>query len=78
MSAFRIITDELSLEDVMTQLQAVNEFPASIGIYDRVIVISNKEEMWAFRHGVEIGWYTAEEKEEHYRAREKHVTRTTD
>jgi hypothetical protein len=68
MSQYRI-TDgkDIELKDIMLQLKSIKEFPATLHIYDRVFVISNKEEMWALLHGVELGWYLAEEHEENNR-----------
>ena len=49
------------LEDLVAQLRAINEYPASIHIYDRVVIITNRAEMWALLHGIEISWYISED-----------------
>lgn len=68
MSQYRI-TDgkDIQLKDVVLQLKTIKEFPASLHIYDRSFVVSNKEEMWVLVHGIELGWYLAEEHEENNR-----------
>ena len=70
MNVYRI-TDGKSIElkDILLQLKAIKEFPATLHIYDRAFVITNKEEMWALLHGIELGWYMAEEHEENNRPR---------
>lgn len=53
---------DTTLEDLTSQLRAIVEWPANIKIYDRVIIISNRDEMWALLHGLEIAFYMAEDK----------------
>lgn len=50
------INCEFSIEHIFQQLDSIKEFPASIRIYDRALTITNKDEMFCFKHGIEVGW----------------------
>lgn len=56
-SAHTIQTDQLLIEDVVRQIKAINRFPCSITIYDRLLQLDAPEEAWALIHGLEIGSY---------------------
>lgn len=72
MSYFRITEGkDIQLKDIIYQLKTIKEFPATLHIYDRVFVVSDKDQMWALTHGVEVGWYMCEEFDENNRAKAK-------
>jgi len=59
--SFHILCKRLKLEEVVNQVRAIDRFPCSVHIYDRVFMLSNKEEAWAIATGLEIGWYLCQE-----------------
>jgi hypothetical protein len=64
MTAYTIVSKDVSITGVIAQLSAIKEYPASVHIYDRVMILSNKDELWALRHGIEIGAYITEDEHE--------------
>ena len=54
---YTIVSDNISIKDVLVQLNAIKQYPASVHIYDRVMVLSDKDELWALKNGIEIGSY---------------------
>lgn len=55
--SYHIIVDNVSVEDVVRQLRGMNTFPCTVNLYDRIFVLANKDEAWALRVGVEVGWF---------------------
>lgn len=67
---FKIIDGHnIHLNDIVVQLKAIKDFPATVNIYDRVIILSDKDQMWALLHGLEVGYYLAEEYEENHKTK---------
>ena len=64
MALYEITTERLTIYDVMRQVRAIKEFPATVHIYDRYFVLSNKEEAWAICTGLELGFFLWEVKQE--------------
>lgn len=62
---FKIINNKNTTEkDIITQLAAIREFPASVKIYDRAFTIGTKDELLTLKHGIEIGYYLATDLQE--------------
>jgi hypothetical protein len=59
--SYKIITDKLKIDDVISQLRAIKTYPAMISIYDRVMKVSTSDECHMLCHGIEIGSYVAED-----------------
>lgn len=55
MKNFHIETN--SIKQTLQQLAAIREFPVVLKIYDRAIVVSNKDELTMLKSGIEIGCY---------------------
>lgn len=58
---YKIVYEGCSLDDIIAQVRSINEFPATIHIYDRAFVLSDKDQAWAMLHGIETSWYMCEE-----------------
>lgn len=54
---FEIVCKSLSIEDIVKQVRAINKFPATVKIYDRIIRIDTKEERYSLIDGLEVGAY---------------------
>jgi len=61
---YTIVSDNIPIKDVLVQLSAIKQYPASVHIYDRVMVLSNKDELWALKNGIEIGAFITEDEHE--------------
>lgn len=61
---FHIVTKNLRLENVISQVKAINKYPCVVHIYDRVFKLDTKDEAWAIATGLEVGWYLSEESRE--------------
>lgn len=55
--SYAIVTDDLPVENIVAQLNAITDFPASIRIYDRIIQVHSPNERWCFVHALEVGFY---------------------
>lgn len=58
---YNITHKGLRLEEVLAQIKALDSFPCTVKLYDRVFTLLNKEEAWAIKTGIEVGWFLAEE-----------------
>jgi hypothetical protein len=61
---YTIITDGLRVEDIISQLRAIKEFPTCIRIYDRIFSILNYSEIIVFVNAFEVGFFLGEEFQE--------------
>jgi hypothetical protein len=59
--SFHILHKGLKLEEVVNQVRAIDKFPCCVNLYDRVFMLSNKEEALAIATGIEIGFFLCEE-----------------
>jgi len=59
--AFHIIHKGLKLEEIIVQVRNIDKFPCTVHMYDRVFMLSNKEEAWSIATGLELGWYLSED-----------------
>jgi hypothetical protein len=59
-----ITTDKLKVDDVLSQLRAIKEFPCTIKLYDRAFVVATMDECWVLIQGVEVGAFLALDRSE--------------
>lgn len=62
--AYKIITDNLKVDDVISQLRAISEYPCIVSIYDRTFKMLNSSECWSMCHGLEVGAFIAQDEHE--------------
>jgi hypothetical protein len=53
-----VISDNVSIDDIVRQVRAIKEFPAIIKLYDRVFTIDSYDGLFGLIQGLEIGNYT--------------------
>lgn len=58
---YTIVNEGMTLDDILIQARAIKKFPGVIKIYDRVFTLSNLDELTTLMHGIECGWFMAEE-----------------
>lgn len=59
--SYTIVCTDLTLEEVIGQINHIKAFPCVIDIYDRCFTLSNVEEAFTLKQGLEVGWFLCEE-----------------
>jgi hypothetical protein len=52
-------------EDLAAEIRGIKAFPCTLEMYDRVFQIANRGEAVVLAHGVEIGFFVAQDMGEH-------------
>jgi hypothetical protein len=59
---YKIVTSNLSINDVVAQLRAIKHYPCMVNIYDRAVRIDSYDECDMMIHGIELGSFLTEER----------------
>jgi hypothetical protein len=60
--SYKIITDNMSIDDIIAQLRAIKGFPCMVNIYDRVVKVNTEDECDMMIWGLEIGSFLTEDR----------------
>lgn len=60
--SYKIVTDSLSVNDVISQLRAIKRYPCMVNIYDRAVRVDSYSECDMMIQGIELGGFLTEER----------------
>jgi hypothetical protein len=49
-------------EDIASEIRNIKQYPCTLEIYDRVLILNNRDEAMLFSYGIEIGFFVQDER----------------